>query len=116
MRISDWSSDVCSSDLPLGAALVAALVDAVLVVGPHAWLVDDVVAGGDHALDPLAVVDASDLLVERSVPPDPLSDCGVRVDEAVGCVLSHPCVPAGGPKVGRVGGGGCGEGALAAAW
>src|SRR3546814_12401974 len=109
MRISDWSSDVCSSDLPLGAALVAALVDAVLVVGPHAGLVDDVVAGGDHALAPLAVLDASDLLVERLVPPDPLADGGIRVVEAVVDALAHPLVPEGGPKVAAVDGAGVGQ-------
>src|SRR3546814_9893125 len=33
MRISDWSSDVCSSDLPLELHIVAQIVEAQLVVG-----------------------------------------------------------------------------------
>src|SRR3546814_10574945 len=67
MCISDWSSDVCSSDL------------------------------------------ASDLLVERLVPPDPLADGGIRVVEEVVDALAHPLVPEGGPKVAAVDGAGVGQ-------
>src|SRR3546814_4956479 len=35
MRISDWSSDVCSSDLDLVVELLAALVEAAGAVGQH---------------------------------------------------------------------------------
>src|SRR3546814_6822964 len=43
MRISDWSSDVCSSDLTMAAAAstVAALASAVLI----SWALQDVASG-----------------------------------------------------------------------
>src|SRR3546814_2994952 len=35
MRISDWSSDVCSSDLLIGEILIASAILRVLLIGDH---------------------------------------------------------------------------------
>src|SRR3546814_17969172 len=37
MRISDWSSDVCSSDLPLPAVLAVGLLAAILAISSLRW-------------------------------------------------------------------------------
>src|SRR3546814_19089154 len=37
MRISDWSSDVCSSDLDLGMAAAAFMIALLLRLGDEAW-------------------------------------------------------------------------------
>src|SRR3546814_2432186 len=51
MRISDWSSDVCSSDLPFGA-LVAILLVTEIVLGVGAWKAGGIELG--HRIAPLA--------------------------------------------------------------
>src|SRR3546814_8022907 len=61
MRISDWSSDVCSSDLPLLAERVEVLR------GPSALLFGSSAVGG--------VVNVIDRRIPRSVPSD-----GYRLD------------------------------------
>src|SRR3546814_1270973 len=85
MRISDWSSDVCSSDLrrfPLVHALGAALIDGALAVA-H----DDMVVRDAHRLDQLgagdrrragAVDDAADIL---EVAPGQVSRIDPRSEE-----------------------------------
>src|SRR3546814_6643868 len=64
MRISDWSSDVCSSDLPAAQVLVPADLDVQFVVrdahpaqarrgGPHHRIDILRIAGSDEGLNPL---------------------------------------------------------------
>src|SRR3546814_17725982 len=98
MRISDWSSDVCSSDLPaaarpkrdsrLGHARLMALVEllrtdrneALIIVGrletadipAIAFDADASIAGGSWMLVPSRVlVDEDDLRAARPLPADP---------------------------------------------
>src|SRR3546814_6448910 len=48
MRISDWSSDVCSSDLPV-AFLITELVELATLINPHAIM--HISAGGSAAVE-----------------------------------------------------------------
>src|SRR3546814_7867001 len=79
MRISDWSSDVCSSDLP-GRGRGGVLVERVEMMAVE----DDVEVGGerlvDHRLDPVQEgrVDRVGSAEERRVGKECVSKCRSR--------------------------------------
>src|SRR3546814_9447077 len=67
MRMSDWSSDVCSSDL-LGAASWAAIDDATaLGYGSYASAVNSVALGAGSVADRINSVSVGDAGSERQV-------------------------------------------------
>src|SRR3546814_11880404 len=109
MRISDWSSDVCSSDLVFGERAVAVHADAdgvraqVLLAGAAVAAVaaDDMALGRNPLADRVAAYAGSDLddaadefmahhqpgLARSLAPPDPQAvaraSCGERVCQSV---------------------------------
>src|SRR3546814_19569110 len=75
MRISDWSSDVCSSDLAKLSASVSVYLEAQLAAGADALMVFDtwggVLAPADYvrfSLEPMAKIVAHLKRVAPSVP------------------------------------------------
>src|SRR3546814_12035721 len=67
MRISDWSSDVCSSDLIPGRADVIRLVDADALEAEHlaiarVWKIDDVLRGLEFRITGQRALLPSDLI------------------------------------------------------
>src|SRR3546814_7891940 len=71
MRISDWSSDVCSSDLGVGFTAAAAATAIAALLARDAFTADAIFAG-------------SDLLAMGAIQA--LSGHGIRVPEAVSVV------------------------------
>src|SRR3546814_8644782 len=95
MRISDWSSDVCSSDLPPSEAAEAELRASIAVHGLQQNLVvapangdgvHEVIAGGRR----LAALKA--LQAEGKLPPDCVVPCFIRTENAAELSLAENIV------------------------
>src|SRR3546814_20773441 len=85
MRISDWSSDVCSSDLPFLVHRLR-LVDEHLRLHPRVRGLGAGLVEQHHQHDPLQVVEVEFVLVERHRPVEHQLALG-RVEDAV--LLEH---------------------------
>src|SRR3546814_3299521 len=93
MRISDWSSDVCSSDLQVESGLIHGLAFAMGASVPYAkGMPTRVILGrmGLPRLDDVGEVTVE--LIRSTAPPAGLTDLGARSEERrVGKECVSPC-------------------------